>query len=224
MTTALRTDTDVALRDAVVRQLEWDPGVDATSIGVSALGGAVTLTGFIDTYAGKLAAERAAKRVRGVRGVANDIDVRLKFERADADIAADAARALQLRHDVPETVQAVVHDGHVTLTGRVQWLFQRSEAKAAVRRLPGVINVIDRIEVVPSALPRDVRHRITEALHRIADVNARHIAITVTGSTVTLTGSVTTWAQREAAERAASHAPGIEHVENLIDVVPGDPL
>ena len=224
MTTALLTETDKAVRDAVVRQLEWDPAVDATSIGVTALDGAVTLTGFIDTYAGKLAAERAAKRVRGVRSVANDIQVKLRFERSDDDIAADAARALELRSNVPDTVQAVVRGGHVTLTGRVQWLFQRSEAEAAVRRLPGVVGILDHIEVVPSALPRDVRHRITEALHRIADVNARHITITVKGSTVTLTGSVTSWPQRDAAERAAGHAPGIEHVENLIDVIPGDPL
>src|SRR6188472_1132701 len=103
-----------------MRQLDWDPEVDGSAVGVAARNGTVTLTGFIDTYAGKLAAERVAKRVHGVRAVANDIEVRLRLERTDPDIAQDAARALQLHSAVPETVQAAVHNGHLTLTGRVQ--------------------------------------------------------------------------------------------------------
>src|SRR5262245_37157774 len=113
MATASLSDIDVRVRDAVVRQLDWDPEVDASAVGVAAKDGTVTLTGFIDNYRGKLAAERAAKRVRGVRGVANDIEVRLTLERADPDIAADVVRGLRLCLAVPETVQAVVHSGFV---------------------------------------------------------------------------------------------------------------
>ena len=115
MTTASLTGTDVRLRNFVTRELDWDPEVDASAIGVAAKDGVVTLTGFIDSYAGKLGAERVAKRVRGVRAVANDITVRLKVGRTDADIAADASRALRLRSDIPENVQVIVHNGRVWL-------------------------------------------------------------------------------------------------------------
>ncbi len=220
MATASLTDTDVRVRDAVLRQLEWDPEVDASAIGVAARNGAVTLTGFISSYAGKLAAERAAKRVRGVRAVANDIEVRLRLERTDADIAADVVRALQLRSTIPESVQAAVHNGHVTLTGKVGWLFQKREAEKALRHIPGVRNVMNRITVAPRAVERDVRHRIVEALHRNANIDARRITITVSEDKAILTGSVGTWLQRESAERAAADAPGIAHVENRIVIEP----
>ena len=153
MTTANLSDADVRVRDAVTRQLDWDPEVEASAVGVAAKDGTVTLTGYIDSYSGKLAAERAAKRVRGVRAVANDIDVRLKLERTDADIAADIVRALRLRSSVPESVQAAVHGGHVTLTGNVQWLFQTREAVKAVRHIRGVRDVRNHIEMRPPPTP-----------------------------------------------------------------------
>src|SRR5690242_8438161 len=134
------TGLDLRVRDHVMQQLEEDPRVNAEAIGVTAADGAVTLTGFIDSYEGKLAAERAAKRVRGVRAVANDIQVKLRLPRTDADIAHDAARALRLRASLPEHVQAAVHDGHITLTGRVSWCFQRDVAEEAVRSLAGVVS------------------------------------------------------------------------------------
>jgi osmotically-inducible protein OsmY len=216
--TATLTEADVRVRDAVMRQLEWDPEVDASAVGVAARHGTVTLTGYIDTYSGKLAAERAAKRVHGVRAVANDIDVRLRLERTDADIAQDATRALELRSMIPETVQAVVHDAHVTLTGKVEWLYEKENAERAVRHIRGVRGVFNRITVAPTAALRDVRHRITRALHQNADVDARHITVTVSGDTATLTGTVGTWLQRDSAERAAANAPGIARVENQITV------
>ena len=218
MTTATLTDADVRVRDGVMRQLDWDPEVDASAVGVAAKRGTVTLTGFIDTYSGKLAAERAAKRVHGVRAVANDIDVRLRLDRTDADIAQDAARALELRSTIPESVQAVVHNGHVTLTGKVAWLYQKETAERAVRHLRGVRGVLNHIAVAPMAAVGDVRHRIVKALHQNADVDARHVTVTVSGSTATLTGMVGTWLQRDSAERAAADAPGITHVANLITV------
>ena len=224
MTTANLTTSDIRLRDAVMRQLAWDPEVDASAVGVSATKGTVTLTGYIDTYAGKLAAERAAKRVVGVRAVANDIDVRLRLERTDTDIAQDAARALRLLSTLPEGVQAAVHNGRVTLTGTVQWLFQKESAEQAVRHIHGVRNVISYINVVPGSVARDVRHRIVKALHENADVDARHIHVTVAGDTATLTGTVATWLQRESAERASANAPGIAHVDNRITVQPNREL
>jgi osmotically-inducible protein OsmY len=194
--------------------------VDSSALGVAAKAGAVTLTGFIDSYSGKLAAERAAKRVRGVRAVANDIEVRLKLGRTDAHIAADVVHALDLRSTIPDAVQAAVHDGHVTLTGRVDWLFQSREAEKAVRHIRGVRQVLNHITVSPRAVERDVRHRIVEALHRNANLDARHITVTISGDRAILTGSVGTWLQRESAERAAADAPGVAHVENRIVVDP----
>ena len=218
VTTATLTQAEGRVRDAVMRQLDWDPEVDASAVGVAANNGTVTLSGFIDTYSGKLAAERAAKRVHGVRAVANDIEVRLRLERTDADIAQDAARALELHSMIPETVQAVIHYGHLTLTGKVEWLYQKENAERAVGHIRGVRGVLNHITVAPRAAVRDVRHRIVRALHQNADVDARHITVTVSGDTATLTGTVATWLQRDSAERAAANAAGIAHVDNRIMV------
>lgn len=218
MTTATLTGGDLRTRDAVMRELEADPRFDASAIGVTAKHDAVTLSGFVETYAGKLAAERAAKRVRGVRAVANEVQVRLRLAHADDVVAADAARALQLLSTVPSGVQAVVHRGRVTLTGRVSWSFQREAAERAVRYIPGVVEVFNHVEVVPAAAPKDLHRRITESLHRNADVNARHVEVTVSGSVATLTGCVSSWTQRLAAERAAADAPGISRVDNRLEV------
>ena len=220
MSTAALSDVDVRVRERVVHQLDWDPEVDASGIGVAAKDGVVTLTGYIDTYAGKIAAERAAKRVRGVRGVANDLEVRLKIGRTDAGIARDVVRALELRSSIPAAVQAVVHDGHVTLTGTVGWLYQARDAEGVVRHINGVRGVFNRIEVAGGAVARDVRHRINEALHRATDLDARHIRIAVSDGVATLTGTVATWQQRDTAERAAASAPGITRVQNEILVEP----
>ncbi len=224
MSTISLTDVDVRVRDNVRRQLDWDPEVDASGIGVAAKNEVVTLTGYIDTYAAKLAAERAAKRVRGVKGVANDLEVRLKIGRTDADIAGDAVRALELRGTIPETIQVAVHDGHVTLTGKAGWVYQARQAEKAVRHIKGVRGVFNHIEVAGGAAARDVRHRIVEALHRNADLDARHVAIDVFGDVALLTGSVATWQQRETAELAAASAPGITRVKNEILVEPLEPV
>jgi len=220
MSTATLTDKDLRLRDAVMHQLEWEPAIDASGIGVTAKGGSVTLAGSIDTYAGKLAAERATKRVQGVRAVANELDVKLAAGRTDADIAADGATMLKLHHEVPDSVQAAVHHGHVTLTGTVDWHYQRMQAEKLVRGIRGVRQVSDRITVVSRPAGRDMHRRITEALHRNAVLDAKHIAVTVTGSVVHLRGTATSLLQRDAAERAAYDAPGITLVDNQIIVDP----
>ena len=222
MTTSSLTENDLRVRDAVMRQLDWDPEVDASAIGVAAKEGVITLTGYVPDYPGKLAAEGAAKRVRGVRAVANDIEVRRTFERTDPDIARDATRALELRTTVPPTVQLVIHHGRITLTGKVSWLFQRTGAEEAVRHVRGVLSVVNQIEIAPSGVERDVRHRIVEALHRNADIDARHVVVSVDGHVATLTGRVGSWLQREAAERAAANAPGITSVDDQVVVMPPD--
>lgn len=220
MTTANLTNADKLTRDAVMQQLEWDPAFDASAVGVSARDGVVALTGMISSYAGKLAAERAAKRVRGVRAVANDIEVRPMLDRPDAELAADAVRALELRESVPDSVQVVVHNGHITLTGKVGFLHQAREAEKAVRHIKGIHGVFNHIEVAAGSTTRDVRRRIHEALHRTADLDARKIEIDVEGDVATLTGTVATWLQFDAAERAALAAPGIVRVENRVIVEP----
>ena len=220
MSTASLADKDILIRDSVQRQLEWDPEVDASGIGVAASRGAITLTGYIGSYAGKLAAERAAKRVRGVRAVANDIVVRLPAERTDTDIAADVTQALRLRESLPATVQATVQDGVVTLTGTVKWMQQKREAEKAVRQIRGVRSVLDQMTVAPRAVLTDVRHRIVQALHQNANLDAREITVSIAGEKAILTGRVGTWLQREIAERATADAPGISIVENRIEVEP----
>jgi osmotically-inducible protein OsmY len=157
MSTATLTDFDMHVRDRVLQQLDWDPEVDASGIGVAAKDGVVTLSGYIDTCSGKLAAERAARHVRGVRGVANDLEVRLVLGRTDTDIASDAVRALELRGIVPETVQAIVHNGHVTLTGETRWLYQAREAERAVRHVPGVRGVFNHVGVAAGTFGRERR-------------------------------------------------------------------
>lgn len=222
MATMTLTDTDVRVRNAVVQQLDWDPEVDASGVGVAAKDGVVTLTGTVPTYFDKLAAERVANGVRGVRGVANDLEVRLRLATTDAEIAAEAVRALRLRHNVPPEVQVAVHDGHVTLTGTVTWLFQRQQAERAVRHVKGVRGVFNHITVRAVSTARDVRHRIVEALHRNADVNARHIDVTVDGNIATLKGSVGSYMQYESAARAAAAAPGITKVDNQVQIGSGE--
>ena len=220
MTTATLASTDVRLRTLVVRALDWDPDVDASALGVSAKDGIVTLTGFVDSYREKLGAERVAKRVRGVRAVANDVIVRGFVDRTDADIAADAVAALKLQTTVPDKVQIAVHQGHVTLTGRVEWLTQREAAAAAIHHVPGVRAIMNYIEVSPKPALRDLHKRIVAALHRNADLDARNIRVTVADDVVTLNGTVGTWLQREAAEHGAASAPGIRRVDNQVVVVP----
>lgn len=223
MTTLTLSGTDLRLRNAVTRQLDWDPEVEAGGIGVTAREGVVTLTGSIATYAQKLAAERVVKQVRGVRAVANDLIVGAMEDRSDTDIARDAVHALALRPSISDVVQATVHHGHVTLTGTVDWIYQKAHAKEAVSHLRGVRGVHNHVTVKARPSQRDLQRRIVRALHRQADLDARHVQIAVSHNAVVLTGTVGSWIQRDAAEQAAGSAPGITRVDNQIDVVPAEP-
>jgi osmotically-inducible protein OsmY len=172
MTTASPTDTDTRVRDDALRQLDRDPEVDAGAVGVAVKDSVVTLTGYVDTYPGKLAAERAAKRVRGVRVVASDIRVRRKLSRTDVDLARDAVHALELHSTVPDTVLAVVHDGYITLTGKVSAVFQHRDAERAVRYIKGVRGVFNHVEVAPGAVSSTLHRGTIEAFRHNTDPGA----------------------------------------------------
>jgi osmotically-inducible protein OsmY len=219
MSTTLTTP-EQGLRDLVMRQLAWDPQVDATMIGVTNKDGIVTLSGYVETYAARLAAERSARKVYGVKAVANELVVKLAEERIDPDIANDALHALANRVDVPEGITVTVRDGHIALGGRVTWNYQRVSAERAVKYLRGVRGVFNNIVVAPGASPKDVETRIFDALKRLADVDARRVHVMADGPRVVLSGFVRSWNEREEAERAAWTAPGVSTVDNRIAVIP----
>ncbi len=214
---------DKEIQQAVLRELDWDPLVKSTEIGVAVKDGIVTLSGFVDSYGKKYNAERAAKRLAGVKAVVNDLKVTLPTsdERTDVDIARAAVHALEEHTNVPrDQIKITVRDGFITLEGEVEWNYQKEEAESAVRYLTGVKGVINLITVRPVVEPLDVRQKIEEALKRIASLDAGRISVQAQGSKVILRGTVHSWAERDAAERAAWRAPGVAAVENLITVSP----
>ena len=213
--------TDEQIQRDVLAELKWDARLQPNEIGVIVKDGVVTLTGWVDSYAKKWAAEEAAHRVRGVKAVANDIEVRLPVsdERTDADIAAAVVRALEWDAFVPvEKVDVTVSKGWVTLRGEVEWQFQKEDAERVVRRLSGVKGVTNLIVVKPRVTPSELKQKIEQALIRTAQTDAQRITVEVEGSKVILKGNVRSWAEREEAERAAWLAPGVTSVENRIAV------
>jgi osmotically-inducible protein OsmY len=212
--------TKVELREQVESELQWDPQVTPAGIGVTAHQGVVTLSGDVPSYAAKLAAERAALRVHGVKTVANELHVKLASERNDVDIAADTAHALQVHVNVPPSVKASVRDGFVTLEGSVPWMYQKTAAEAVVRNLHGVRGLANLIAIKPHISERVVQTRIEDALRRSAEIDASHIHVVASGKTVTLSGRVRSFAERAEAERAAWAAPGVSNVDDRIEVVP----
>jgi osmotically-inducible protein OsmY len=211
--------TDRQLHQAILDEFEWDPSFNAAHIGVVVEKGVVTLTGHVSSYAEKIAAERAARCVQGVRGVAQDIEVRYPGDKQTADdqIAKRALDILAWNTTIPaDRIEITVQRGWVTLNGTVDWWYQRMDAEKAVRQLSGVTGLSNAILVKPRVEARDVKERIEKALKRNAEVEASGIRVSVSGSKVTLDGKVKDWHERSLAERTAWSAPGVTAVEDRI--------
>lgn len=213
--------TDAQIKRDVQDELIWEPSIDETKIGVSVEDGVVTLSGEVDSYAKKIAAEKAAKRVKGVKAVAEDIIVNygMEEEKTDTEIAKAVVNALQWHASVPEdAVVPKVENGWVYLSGQVRWGYQKESAKNAVKDLSGVKGVINSITISQGVEPLEVKKRIKEAFERSADLEARGIRVVTEGHTVTLEGTVHSLKEKEEAERTAFNAPGVYEVKNNLVV------
>lgn len=211
--------TDSEIRKDVLSELQWDPLIPETKVGVTVNEGVVTLSGHVDTYAEKVAAKRAAERVSGVKALAIEIDVIPvgDHQRSDTEIALAAEHALSWNTSVPQDrVKVTVEQGWVTLTGDLDWNFQRRAVERLVRPLKGVVGVTDNIRLKTLPVPLKLRERIQDALTRQVMREARRIEVVVEGSEVTLRGQVHSWAERNAAEGASWSAPGVTRVNNQL--------
>jgi osmotically-inducible protein OsmY len=219
--TIMKSDSEIE-RD-VKDELAWNPDLDATDIAVAVKQSVVTLTGFVKSYTDKVEAELAAKRVAGVVGVANDLEVRMPSidERADPEIARDAVSAIKIALPLSsENIKVVVKNGWITLEGQVEWQYQKNTAESGLRRIKGVKGVLNTISVRPHVEPTQIKNKIMEAFRRNAEVDANRIEVETHGSEVTLKGTVRSWLEREEAERVAWSAPGVTQVEDRIEVRP----
>lgn len=210
---------DKLIRQNVIDELDFEPSVDAAHIGVAVDKGIVSLTGHVSTYAQRVAAEKAVRTVRGVRGVVEEIQVRFAGETPprDEDLAQRAVQMLDWSVTVPRNaVQVQVQGGWVTLTGKVDWQYQKEEAYRSIRRLAGVAGIINEIAVSPKASVPEVRSKIMAALKRNAELEADAIKVTVKDARVTLEGKVNAWHERGLAENAAWSAPGVCAVEDRL--------
>lgn len=213
--------SDAQLKHDVVNELEWDPAIDASHVGVAVNDGVVLLTGHLHTFAEKQAVEQAVKRVAGVRAIAIELDVKLDphHQRGDAEIAAAIETAFKWHAQIPEDrIQVKVEKGHVTLSGEVDWDYQRHNAELVVRPLTGVVGVLNNITLRQRSAPEFVARRIREALARYADDEWRQIEVQVDAGTAVLRGTVNSWAERAAVQAAAWAAPGITRIVNELEI------
>lgn len=213
--------SDSQLQNDVMAELEWEPSVDHADIGVAVIDGVVNLSGFVKSYAEKQAAERAARRVSGVKAIAEEIKVRHGSDpkNADHEIAKRILDVFQWSALIPDQKLGVkVEKGWVTLTGTVEWHFQADEAQKAVGKISGVVGILNQIKVQHKPTADDIRHRIENAFKRQADLDAAGVTIMLDGNKVTLGGKVKAWHERQVAERAAWAAPGVTQVEDRIGI------
>jgi osmotically-inducible protein OsmY len=214
-------DKDAEIQSNVLEELLFDPQVDAAAIGVSVNDGVVSLTGHVSSFAEKVAAEKATQRVKGVRAIVQNVEVRLDDEAIcnDEEIATRAANVLAWSVTPPKKgVKVRVDNGWVTLHGDVKWAFQRDDAERAIRRLTGIKGVSNMLVVTNTANANDISNNIKRAFHRNAEVDAGAINIAVDGSKVTLTGKVRAWSERMAAEQAAWATPGVSQIVDHISI------
>ena len=212
--------TDTQLKNDVMEELRWEPSVTMSDISIATHNGVVTLSGSVPTYAEKGAAERATRRVEGVKGIAEEMEVNpgRMHQHNESEIAEAVVNALRWHVWVPSSVQATVDDGWVTLTGSVTWDFQRNAAADAIDHLSGVIGVSNKIAITPIVQPNAVKDAIEGALKRNAEIDGEHITVSAEGGDVTLTGQIGSWGQRDETETAAWNAPGVTNVENHLTV------
>lgn len=209
--------TDIEIQKDIIDELQWDPRLLASEIGVAVKNGIATLSGQVDSYAKKIAAENAAKRIKEVKGVVEDVEVVLPnhIRRTDHEIAETALRSLKWSTSIPEDkVRVIVEDGWVTLEGQVAWEFEAEEAKKAIEHNKGVLGITNRIEIAPQVSTPVVKEAIKKALERNADVEAENIHIDVKENKVTLNGKVHTWREMHEVWNAVWNAPGVTSVEN----------
>jgi osmotically-inducible protein OsmY len=215
--------SDADIQKDVINELKWEPSLRDDDIGVAVRDGVVTLAGFVDSYSDKWKAESVASKVKGVKAIANDLEVKIpsSSQRADPDIARAAIDALKWNISVPaDRIKVKVEKGWVTLEGNVDWFYQKESAERAVRYLTGVKGVSNLVMVKPTPAPTDVKQRIKEALQRGAQFDAERITVDITGNKAILKGTVRSYAEYRDAERAARNAPGITEVENKLTVDP----
>ncbi|MBU9696603.1 BON domain-containing protein [Rhodobacteraceae bacterium HSP-20] len=214
--------TDVELRQTVSDALEFEPSINAAHVGVAAKDGVVTLSGHVATYAEKLKAEEVAMGVRGVKAIAEEIEVRPAGTHATADdeIARRVLEVLRWNTTVPDDrVKVTVQNGWVTLTGSVEWNYQRESASRALQGLAGVRGVANTIRIAPKASPADLRNRIEQALKRQTELDALGIAVELADGSVTLRGKVHSLSERRVAEQAVWAAPGVREVRDNLSVM-----
>jgi osmotically-inducible protein OsmY len=217
----MRSDSDI--QKDITAELKWDPSLRNDNIAVAVRDGIVTLAGYVESYTGKWRAERLASQIKGVKGIANDLEVKLPSasQRTDPDIARAAVDALAWNASVPpDRVKVKVEKGWVTLEGEVDWYYQKEAAERAVRHLTGVRGVTNVIVVAAKPAPSDVKQKIKEALQRGAQFDAEHITVEIDGHKAILLGTVRSYAEMRDAERAARNAPGVTEVENRLTVDP----
>ncbi|HEX4208603.1 MAG TPA: BON domain-containing protein [Ktedonobacteraceae bacterium] len=219
--TTVSARTDEEIQHDVLEEMKWDARVHPNEVGVAVKDGIVTLTGWVDSYIKKLAAEDAAHRVHGVKAVVNDIEVRLpgSAERTDNDLAEAVIRALKWDAGIPAgKLDVTVSKGWVTLKGEVEYGYQKMDAERAIRYISGVRGITNLITIKPHASPTDLKQNIEKELVRNAKTDASNIKVEVDGNKVILRGTVRAYAEKKAAEEAAWLAPGVSEVENRITV------